>query len=448
MMISSFTFRTSLLLLLVIGSAGFIGSCKNPTAPREPNKFASQATFIRQLDSIRVNNSTILLSGGVARNALSLPSGDLLFVGEVQRPGSLFRSALVIRTNALGVVRWANLYTDSIETLRSIVPMSNGEFIVSGSVFSGNNQTSGYMLRIDSLGNTRFSRSYRDSINSTRFFGAVLQDNDRVLFYGQSVQRNRAIADGCVYSVSIDGNLISSRVFSSLGSRLRINRADIGFTSGIDFGQRAILGGFYTPIARGEGIPTTLLATDTYIIRLEENGDTTQFIYDYLSIGGDVSFLTSLQAKLNTTDEALSFAPSRINPNIFYTFARTNSIFYIMELNKDPFNFVRNIIIPENNTATLSQFATTLDGNFIFVGTSTQKITFDGLRSPAPGGTDVYIAKYSSQGNLLWEITQGTSLGDEGLTIKQTIDDGYIITGTSSDKPLLLKVDERGLLAE
>lgn len=450
MMISSFTFRTSLFLLLVMGSVGLIGSCKNPTAPREPNKFASQATFIRQLDSIRVNNSTILLSGGVARNALSLPSGDLLFVGEVQRPGSLFRSALVIRTNALGGVRWANLYTDSIETLRSIVPVSNGEFIAMGSIFSGDGQTRGYAFKIDSLGNQVWSRVFKNS----RFSGGSRLSNGNVLLFGQtrrviSVQPSRFVDDGDLSLIDLNGNILSEQNIRSLGSQRNIPNTPIAFNSSIAMTAEVVLAGLYTPFFDFvKGGFQRVLAPDLYLLRLNASSDTTgSFIFDAQYPAGDVlDESVSFAGKLNTSDEALSIF--QLPDGNFAVYARTNLQFYILILNSSLSAVVQRIIPPDISSLSPSMMSVTLDGNFIFVGTSTQKITFDGRRSPAPGGTDVYIAKYSSQGNLLWEITQGTPLVDAGLNIVPTVDGGYVITGTSNDKPLLLKVDERGLLAE
>ncbi len=447
-------FRTSLFLLLAIGAIAFVASCKNPAAPREPNKFASQATFLRRLDSIRIENTTILLTRGVARNALSLPSGDLLFVGEVQRPGSLFRSAMVIRTNALGGVRWSKLYSDSIETLNDIVPTSNSEFIASGSIFTGENQTGGYAMRLDSLGNERWSRTFTDSPRQLRFSGAVAQANGNVLFYGQtrrtiSGQFSLFINDGYVAVCDPSGNLLLQRRIQSVGSLSNTPGADIGFNRGIALGQDIVLAGFYTPIYDfvKSGI-RRLVAPDLYLLRVNASGDTlSSFLFDAQYRAGDVlDQSVSFTGKLNTADEALGIVQQP--DGNFAVFARTNSTLYILVVNESMNGVVRRVLFPNVPSRSLNQINVTRDGNFILVGASTERITREGIRSPAPGGRDVYIAKYASQGNLLWEITQGTPLDDEGLTIQQTIDDGYIITGTSNNKPLLLKVDERGLLAE
>jgi hypothetical protein len=446
--------RIFFFVLFALGGVAFIGSCKNPAAPREPNKFASQATFLRRLDSIRVDNTTILLSSGSMRNALSLPSGDLLFVGEVRPPSQLFSQAFVIRTNALGGVRWARLYTDSIQTLNSIIPIGNGEFIASGSIFSGFNQTSGYALRLDSLGNVRWARAFADEARSARFTGSVLLDPNRLLLYGQtrrtlSTGFSLFINDGFVVACDLIGNILFQRRLRTLGSFSNTAGADIGFNSGLQVSGGAILAGYYTPIFDfvKAGI-RRLVAPDLYLLRFNANGDSTAaLLYDAQYPAGDVlDQSVSFNGKLTTADEAISIAP--MPDGNYAVYARTNSTFYVLIVNASLTGILRQFPLPSSATYSLSEMTIGRDGSFVFVGTSTEKITFEGNRSPAPGGRDVYIAKYSAQGARLWEITQGTSLDDVGFSIRETIDGGFVITGESNSKPLLLKVDERGLLAD
>lgn len=433
--------------------ATLVAGCKNPAAPREPNKFAAQATFIRRLDSIRVGNSTIQLTSGVMRNALSLPSGDLLFVGELERTGAP-RTAFAIRANTVGGVRWARLYADSIETFAAIAPSGEREFIAVGSVFSGASRTSGYAIKIDSLGNALWARSISDAPRSLRFSGVVRQANGGALVYGQtrravSSQFSLFINDGYVAALDASGASIFERRIQSLGSLSNTAGADIGFNGGASVGTGAILAGFYTPIYDfvKAGV-RRLVAPDLYLLRFNSTGDTTaSFLYDALYPAGDViDQSVSYQGKLNTADEALAILP--MPDGTFAVFGRTNSSLYLLFVNASLNGVLRRVPIPNVASRSLSQFALARDGNLVFVGASSEKIAPNGLRSPAPGGRDVYIAKFSPQGALIWEITQGTTFDDEGLTIQETIDGGFIITGTSNNKPLLLKVDERGLLAE
>ncbi|MCX6676274.1 MAG: hypothetical protein NTW84_07645, partial [Methanothrix sp.] len=84
----------------------------------------------------------------------------------------------------------------------------------------------------------------------------------------------------------------------------------------------------------------------------------------------------------------------------------------------------------------------TLDGGYIIVGAT---------RSKGVGGYDIWAIKTDKDGSLVWDETFGDQLDDEGQSVVQTADGGYIITGRSraSDSggrynALLLKIDGYG----
>jgi len=84
---------------------------------------------------------------------------------------------------------------------------------------------------------------------------------------------------------------------------------------------------------------------------------------------------------------------------------------------------------------------TTSDGGYIICGYT---------ESFGAGGRDVYLIKTNSSGDLLWAKTFGGAGTDWGASVKQTKDEGYIITGeTSFDQEsstdiYLLKIDSIG----
>jgi hypothetical protein len=85
----------------------------------------------------------------------------------------------------------------------------------------------------------------------------------------------------------------------------------------------------------------------------------------------------------------------------------------------------------------------TTDGGFIFVGYIADTVTFTGY-------TDVYVSKLDNMGDTIWSKTFDNDIKDKGMSIRQTIDGGYIIAGFACDSMLydcdvyLLKINNTG----
>lgn len=74
----------------------------------------------------------------------------------------------------------------------------------------------------------------------------------------------------------------------------------------------------------------------------------------------------------------------------------------------------------------VNDITSTNDGGYIFTGYSRSS---DGDLQTNKGGSDLWIVKLDSQGNIQWQKTYGGSQFDSGEDINPTHDGGYIITG-------------------
>ncbi|MFH1321784.1 MAG: T9SS type A sorting domain-containing protein [Bacteroidota bacterium] len=79
------------------------------------------------------------------------------------------------------------------------------------------------------------------------------------------------------------------------------------------------------------------------------------------------------------------------------------------------------------------------DNGYILTGSTTGN---------GAGGYDVYLLKLNEYGDTLWTKAYGGSNSDQGQCVKQTFDDGYIITGSTSSfgsgRVYLIKTDSMG----
>jgi len=104
-----------------------------------------------------------------------------------------------------------------------------------------------------------------------------------------------------------------------------------------------------------------------------------------------------------------------------------------------------------NQDDRLISISETLDGNFIIGGTSSSGISGDRTK-PLNGNKDSWIIKINSFGEIIWQNAFGYGNSQSIQSLSQTLDDGYIFSGTlqtggsSNDVYWVVKLNSNGFL--
>ncbi|MES2573769.1 MAG: T9SS type A sorting domain-containing protein [Bacteroidota bacterium] len=88
----------------------------------------------------------------------------------------------------------------------------------------------------------------------------------------------------------------------------------------------------------------------------------------------------------------------------------------------------------------LQSIKNTKDGGFILAGTSGSNIGFQ-KKENCKGNTDFWLIKLDANGEEQWQKTIGGSSQDDLLCVFQTRDGGYMLGGSSSSSPEIIKND-------
>ena len=171
-------------------------------------------------------------------------------------------------------------------------------------------------------------------------------------------------------------------------------------------------------------------STDVYLVKINENGDTTW---------------TKTYFKKNTNDYGVSVLQT--NDNGFMILGETINSYEETE----------DIVLINTDINGDTLWTRTYGGTDTDYGRSIVETNDNGYiicgstYSFGSGGYDVYIIKIDSTGNQQWYKTYGGIYNDAGESIYKTNDDGYIITGYSSNNDFssgadlyLIKIDEAG----
>lgn len=320
-------------------------------------------------------------------------------------------------------LQWQKSYGGTaFDHLQSAAKTIDGGYIlagysasIDGDITSNNGERDFWIVKIDSTGNMQWQKCYggsaRDEANSvkqTSDGGYIVAgfsystDGDLTGNYGGS--------DYWVIKLNSSGNLEWQNNF---GGNSYDNATDIiqTFDGGyLSIGNSNSNNGMVTG---NHG------SSDVWVIKLTPSGS----LQWQKSFGGSFGENAYAVEQTATGDFIIAASASSLDGDVSINHGGVD--FWLLKLTSN------GVLIWEksyggSNSESPANLAITSDGGYILAGSTNSN---NGDISNAFGNYDYWIVKTDSAGNLLWEKSLGGTYMERARSIKQTMDDGYIVCG-------------------
>jgi hypothetical protein len=325
-------------------------------------------------------------------------------------------------------IQWEkSLGGSSFEIPYSIKPTTDGGSIVVGTSYSNNgditNSKGGgdyWIVKISSTGIIQWQKSYGGSDEDNA--RSVLQTSDGGYIIGGytlsndgDVTINNGGYDYWIIKLDSNGNLIWEKSFGG-------TQHDYGYSFNIiqtSDGGYIFAGSTYS----NDGDVTLNNGNqDVWIVRLTSTGS----LAWQKSFGGSDSDVCT---NISSTIDGGFVICGNTSSNDFDVSGNNGFVdFWVVKFNSFG-NLVWQKCLGGSNEDTAKDISQTSDGGFIVVGNSNSS---NGHLTGNNGSYDIWLVKLDSIGNIVWQRNLGGSGYEDAWSVKQTVDGGYIIAGTSN----------------
>ncbi|MFC1990218.1 trypsin-like peptidase domain-containing protein [Chloroflexota bacterium] len=309
--------------------------------------------------------------------------------------------AYLVKTDSYGTMLWSKAFGGSgmsIDSAHSVQQTTDGGYIIAGTTEpSGLNSNDVYLVKTDSSGNMTWSKTYG---GTDREAGSSVQQTSDGGYIIAGYTRSFGAGSGDAYLIKTDssGNEAWSKTFGGTGSE------------GGSSVQQTSDGGYIivcTTSSFGTGV------SDAYLVKTDSSGNE---VWSKTFGGTGQDNVGSVQ---QTVDGGYIIAGSTRSFG-------GGSNFYLVKTDSSG-NEVWSKTFGGTNEEQGHSVQQTSDGGYIIVG-STFSLGI-GDRAGYVEESDVYLVKTDSSGNMLWSKAFGSTGSDAALSVQQTVDGGYIITG-------------------
>lgn len=341
------------------------------------------------------------------RSVLQTADNGYVIFGYTESFGAGLQDILIVKTNSSGDIQWVKTHGGAMDegSGGNILQLASGEFIVcAGTESYGAGSRDICLIKLDTSGDTLWTRTYGNS--NYDYPSTVLQTADE----GFIICGITFSSPTNLYMIKVDsnGNLLWNKTYIEL---------DGDVTNSID---ALADGGFIVTGFTFSGGVTN------YLLKIDLLGSVV-WHKAFLGISGN-------GYKIHVTSDNGYIITGNTNG-----FGAGESDMYLIKT--DVFgDTMWTRTFGGTGMDVAYDVQQTVDGGYIVVGYT--ESFGSGLRS-------VYSVRTNGNGDTLWTRTYGQNL-EEGLSVEQTSDGGFVITGftfdtlTSNMDGLLIKTDENG----
>ncbi|PCH95279.1 MAG: hypothetical protein COB85_04680 [Bacteroidetes bacterium] len=400
-----------------------------------------------------------------AESVLQTTDGGYIFTGYSNSAGAGSYDVLVVKTNASGDTVWTKLYGGSGSDFGyGIIQTSTGGYVISGETHSFGSGGDGYLIKINSVGDTLWTKTFGGA--NSESFQSIQETNDNGFIMCGYTEMGPGTGDNYLVKTDSNGSLDWSKAYGGSnwepGAYAVQQTSDGGYVSlGSSYSFGYVL--FYLVKTDDSGnaechqfTPGTSVASSaTQINNTGFTVSTGVVITNPPLIPAGTSIYTndliisvntaSIPASSGLSDGMAWAEASGSYPPFTYAWSTLDTTTLIKNLSVadyilntiDSFGctIIDTISITTDNAITFQKTYSGLkaerygngilehsDGGYIFTGTT---------QAFGSGSRDVFLVKTNSIGDTLWTKTYGTTGNEEGFTVSATDDGGYLISGST-----------------
>lgn len=313
--------------------------------------------------------------------------GGFIITGQTYSYGANFANLWLIRTDEAGDTLWTKTYgRNGVDEGRSVQQTTDGGFIITGSVFSQGKGLQVWLIRTDAGGDSLWAKEFGGINNEMGY--CVQQTNDGGYIITGEIVVSGNMTDLWLIKTDGDGNYIWSK-----------NYGGTGFDKGYSVQQTTDDGYIATGYTASFGAGYN----DVWLLKTDAAGDT---LWTKTYGGFDDDYGYSVQ---QTTDGGYFITGTS------WSFGPGSHIFLIKTDAAGDTLWTKDFSGSRGYSG-----QQTADGGYIVTGWA---------EPLGPANSNVWLLRTDSSGDTLWTKVFGADGYEQGRSVQQTSDCGYIVCG-------------------